>query len=64
MERDHIVAWIVWKIRSLFWKHDFKKEEVSCTARYSYDPSTVAETGVLVSLTCKKCEFHTTYEKY
>lgn len=52
---------LIWHIRSLFCKHDWKYEESSWTG---YNIFGQKSSGYIVSATCEKCGWHRSYEKF
>lgn len=55
------MRYLIWYIRSLFCKHDWKHEECKWNTKDIYR---CTNNGYTVSATCKLCGWHRSYEKY
>jgi len=55
------MRYLIWYIRSLFCKHEWKHEECIWKTKNTYG---YTNEGRTVSATCKICGWHRSYEKY
>lgn len=55
------MRWLVWYLRSLFCKHDWKFDEQRTVVKFLGE---VTKNSVKVSATCKICGWHRAYWKY
>jgi len=59
--RGELMRYLIWYIRSLFCKHEWKHEECIWKTKNTYG---YTNEGRTVSATCKICGWHRSYEKY
>ena len=55
------MKWLIWYIRSCFCTHEFEKSEILSTKTFHGE---TVEHNVRVSLICKKCGYHKSFDKF